>query len=113
MNIKGLTWAVAIIALVNSIHSAVSDEASDAVQVLSKLWTAMLNTDYQPVTDEKTFQYRHTFVGDSKTYKMHLVFRNKEEGIVRSALTRRLSGSWKRTEIPCFALCIHPRPYWA
>ncbi len=58
---------VAILALAGTIHPAAADEAVDAVEVLSKLWTG---TDFGGSTTQ--------FVGDSKTFRMRVVTRNSD-----------------------------------
>jgi hypothetical protein len=75
-----LRWSIAIVALVGSIHAAIADEASDAVEVLSKLWTATLDAKYQFVGEGKAYESRNMFVGDVKTYKMRHVFHNSKDG---------------------------------
>jgi hypothetical protein len=58
---------MATVALAGAIHTAMADEASDAVQVLSRLWTG---TDLGGSTTN--------FVGDSKTFRMRVVTRNSD-----------------------------------
>src|SRR5262249_24746851 len=57
---------MATVALVGSIHAASADEASDAVQVLSKLWRG------------EDGEHSMQFVGDSKTFKMRSVYRSSD-----------------------------------
>jgi hypothetical protein len=64
-----------IVVMVGSIHAAIADEASDAVQVLSKLWEASLDANDQ---DGKPYTLRYVFVGDGKTFKMRVVARYKD-----------------------------------
>jgi hypothetical protein len=61
--IRGL---MVIVVLAGSIHIGVADEASDAVQVLSRLWAG-----------EKDGNARQ-FVGDSQTFKMRAVFHSSD-----------------------------------
>src|SRR5215831_16112890 len=64
---------MATVALVGSIHAASADEASDAVQVLSKLWQANLEARYEGCGGWKILKTE--FVGDGKMYKMRRVAR--------------------------------------
>jgi hypothetical protein len=81
---------MATIALVGTIHAASADEASDAVQVLSKLWTATLDANEQLASDGKAYQNhmfvgnRYWFVGDVKTCKMRDVY-HKKDGTVEDS----------------------------
>jgi hypothetical protein len=56
-----------ILALAGTVHSAAADEATDAVQVLSKLWTG---TDFGGSATQ--------FVGDSTSFRMRVVTRNSD-----------------------------------
>ena len=69
-----------IIVMVGSIHAASADEASDAVQVLLKLWGASLDNACGPRKILKT-----EFVGNGKMYRMRLIFR-LEDGTVEDSV---------------------------
>jgi hypothetical protein len=56
-----------ILALAGTVHSAAADEATDAVQVLSKLWTGR---DFGGSATQ--------FVGDSTSFRMRVVTRNSD-----------------------------------
>jgi hypothetical protein len=71
-----------IVALVGSIHAASADEASDAVQVLLKLWEAS-DANSQVLARQKII--REEFVGDGKIYKMRHVVRD-DDGKVRDSI---------------------------
>jgi hypothetical protein len=64
---------IATVALVSSIHAASADEASDAVQVLLKLWKANLEASNEVCGRWKILKTE--FVGDGKMYKMRLIHR--------------------------------------
>jgi hypothetical protein len=70
-----------VVVMVGSIHAASADEASDAVQVLSKLWAANIEASY--CADLKILKTE--FVGDGKMYKMRLIFR-LEDGKVEDSV---------------------------
>jgi hypothetical protein len=74
---------MAIVALVGSIHAASADEASDAVQVLLKLWKANLEASNQVCGGWKILKTE--FVGDGKMYKMRLIHR-LEDGKVEDSV---------------------------
>jgi len=74
---------IASVALVGSIHAASADEASDAVQVLSKLWKANLEAGNQVCGGWKILKTE--FVGDGKMYKMRLIHR-LEDGKVEDSV---------------------------
>jgi len=61
---------MAVVALVGSIYAASADEASDAVQVLSKLWAANIDASY--CGGSKILKTK--FVGDGKIYRMRSIF---------------------------------------
>jgi hypothetical protein len=69
---------MAIVALVGSIHTAIADEASDAVQVLSKLWRG------------EDGKHSTEFIGDSKTFRIRDVYRSSD-GTVSSVTTSEAS----------------------
>ena len=63
--------SMVIVVIVGSIHAAIADEASDAVQVLLKLWGT------NEASDEcgGMIILKNEFVGDGKMYKMRLIHR--------------------------------------
>ena len=74
---------MATVALVGSIHAVSADEASDAVQVLLKLWKANFEASNQVCGGWKILKTE--FVGDGKMYKMRLIHR-LEDGKVEDSV---------------------------
>jgi hypothetical protein len=72
-----------IVVMVGSIHAAIADEASDAVQVLLKLWKANLEASNGVCGGMKILKTE--FVGDGKMYKMRLIHR-LEDGKVEDSV---------------------------
>ena len=98
-----------IVVLAASIQTAIADEATDAVQVLSKLWTAKLDANNQFVSEGKTYKAANAFVGDEKTYKMRKVYRS-DDGTIEDITDEAPFNSLKRTQCLSFSLCILHHP---
>ncbi len=108
------TWKLmATVALAGAIHTAAADEAVDAVEVLSQLWTG---TDLGGSTTH--------FVGDSKTFRMRVVTRNSDGTVsvatseapfrfLHESLDATLSGAWAPNCFPqrqcIFVQCLYKR----
>lgn len=72
-----------IVVMLGSIHAAIADEASDAVQVLLKLWKT--NFEGSDGVCRGWKKLKTEFVGDRQIYKMRLVNR-LEDGKVEEAI---------------------------
>jgi len=95
-----------IVVIVGSIHAAIADEASDAVQVLLKLWGANLEASNNVCGGFKIL--KNEFVGDSKIYKMRRVVR-LEDGKVDDAIDETPFRLLEEDVSPGIVPCWYPR----
>ena len=97
---------MATVALVGTIHAASADEASDAVQVLLKLWKANLEASNRVCGGMKILKTE--FVGDGKTYKMRLINR-LEDGKVEDSIDEAPFRFLEEVVSPGIVHCRYPR----